>query len=241
MPDSFVDTPPIPARVVLEGDFPLAELRRPRTSAALQALGRRVAELVPEGAPLQFGPGAVGEAVVSSLTTRVRLWSGIVTDAVIDLAARGLLLGLPRTAYLIGSADLYRWADGRAVVDTLGVTHDPAALAEAGIVAVNTALEIDVHGQIGVEYAGGVPVGAAGGWPDFANAASRSRAGRSVVAQLSHRRGVPTLVDQVRTPVTGRFDVDVVVTEAGATDLRGLTDPERTAALKELWARPSSS
>ncbi len=202
-----------------------------------RAIAGHAAALIPEGAVLQYGPGTIADAILRAITVPVHVDSGLVGDAVLDLDARGLVLGSPRGAYLAGTEPLYEWSDGRAVLEPVEVTHDVSRLAAHDcFVAVNTALEIDPVGQVNVERVGGQPVGGIGGHADFAFAASRSRHGISIIALPSTHRAGPTLVDQLSAPVTTpRADVDVVVTEHGVADLRGLDDRERERALRDLW------
>ena len=199
-------------------------------------LGAEVARLVPEGAALQIGPGPLGDALVAALRQPVRVDSGIVTDAVVDLAARGLLRGEPLGTYLAGTEKLYAWAHGRSVLDGVEVTHDATRLASSGLVAVNTALQVDLLGQVALEGSARVPAAGVGGHTDYAYAASRSVDGLSVIALPSRRAGESTLVDRLTLPVaTPRSVVDVVVTEHGHADLRGLTDEERAEAIAPLF------
>ena len=167
----------------------------------------------------------------------VRVDSGLVTDAVVDLDDRNLLRGMPQGAYLAGTARLYEWSDGKRVVAPVEVTHDLGRLSAVEcFVAVNTALEIDAVGQVNVERVGDQPVGGIGGHADFSLAASRSLLGFSVIALASRHRDAPTLVEHLTAPVTTpRSDVDVVANEHGAADLRGLDDLERATALRELF------
>lgn len=201
-----------------------------------EEIGRHVAALVHGGDSLQMGPGRMGDAVLGALDVPVRIDSGIVTDAVVDLERRGLLLDDPRAAYLVGTEHLFAWADGRAIVDRVEHTHDLTRLASTALVAVNTALELDRVGSVNVEGVGGRVIAGIGGHGDFATAASRSLRGISVVALPTTRGGRSTMVDRLSSPVsTGRSDVDVVVTETGSADLRGLSDRERQSALTALW------
>jgi acyl-CoA hydrolase len=234
-----VPVPPDQVVVVAETD------RRPHSftfaapDAVATAIGERVAGLIPAGAAIQYGPGTIADAVLHAIAVPVAIDSGLVTDAVMHLDARGLVRGRPRGAYVAGTDALYDWADGRHVVDGVEITHDISRLAAHDcLVAVNTALEIDTVGQVNVERVGDEPVGGIGGHPDFALAASRSRHGLSVIAMPSRHRTGPTLVDRLSAPVTTpRSDVDVVVTEHGSCDLRGLDDPARARALRDLWSR----
>jgi acyl-CoA hydrolase len=120
----------------------------------------------------------------------------------------------------------------------LDVTHVPAR-DNGPFVAVNTALEIDLDGQVAVERAGGSTIGGIGGHPDFAFAAAGQPGGLSIIAVTTTARGGrPTLVERLDGPVTTPgHDVDVVVTEHGAADLRGLDRLERRRAISRLWER----
>jgi acyl-CoA hydrolase len=222
--------------IVSEVERPPLDLPRPRVDDVSEAVGRHVAALVRPGAAIQFGPGAIGDATLRALDVPVRVDSGIVGDAVLDLDRRGLLEGVPLATYIAGTAQTYRWVDGRAITARLEHTHDLTRLSQQPLVAVNTALELDLTGQVNVEGFGGDVVAGVGGHPDYAVAAARAIRGLSVVALPTHRGGRRTLVDRLSAPTsTARSDVDVVVTEHGSTDLRGRTDAERTAALRDLW------
>ncbi|MEJ2869245.1 acetyl-CoA hydrolase/transferase C-terminal domain-containing protein [Actinomycetospora sp. OC33-EN08] len=218
----------------------------PEPSAEHRRIGELVAGLLPDDARVQWAPGQLGQAVVRAILDRgrpVHADSGLLGDPVVDLAEAGLLASSPVATYLVGTARLYDWADaqgraGRPVLHGVEVTHDQARLAaDPPLVAVNTAVEIDPDGQVNVEGSASAVVGGIGGHPDYAAAATRSRRGLSVVALASTHRGRPTLVEHLSRPVTtASHDVDVVVTEHGTADLRGLDRPERRAALARLWA-----
>lgn len=203
---------------------------------ASEAIGRIVARFVPAGATIQFGPGRIADAVLAELNVPVRVDSGIVTDSVVDLDARGLLVGTPTATYLVGTERLYRWADGRPILRRIEHTHDVARLSQQPLVAVNTALEIDADGAVNVEGVGGQVLAGIGGHGDYALAASRAATGLSICALPTARSGRSTLVEDLSAPTsTGYADTEVVVTERGAVDLRGLDGAERRAAIRSLW------
>ncbi len=169
----------------------------------------------------------------------VRVDSGLLADPVVDLDERGLLLGTASATALHGTRRLYDWAHGRGVLREIEYTHDISRLTggpdDPPLVAMNAALEIDVDGQVNVEGIGDAASGMIGGHPDFAAAAARG-GGLSVIALPSTHRGRPTLVERLGRPVTTpSHDVQVVVTERGSADLRGLGRTERRRALAELW------
>jgi acyl-CoA hydrolase len=200
-----------------------------------EAIAAQVAPLVPSGSTLQYGPGPLAEAVLGRLEGPVQIDSGIITDAVVRLADRGLLTGAPVATYLSGTPTLYEWADGREIVAPIEFTHDTSRLAGAGLVAVNTALQVDLLGQVALEAPRGRAAGI-GGHADYAYAASRSSRGLSVIALPTARAGRSTLTDRLQLPAsTPRSAVDVVVTEHGRADLRGLDDDERAAAIRALY------
>jgi acyl-CoA hydrolase len=205
--------------------------------AAHHAIAGHVAALIPEGARVQVGPGALGAAVLDGLRSPVRIDSGLLPDGVVGLDRRGLLLGEPVAAYLAGGDQLLDWADGRPLLHPVEYTHDPGRLSSGlPFVAVNTALEVDEQGQVNVEGLPGAAIGGIGGHPDYAAAATRSPGGLSIVALPTTARGRPTLVRRLSGPVTTPgHDVDVLVTEHGAADLRGLDRGERARAIRALW------
>jgi acyl-CoA hydrolase len=222
--------------VLHEVDRTPLQLPAARRSDEGERIGSHVAALIPPGACVQVGPGVVGDAVLRALTAPVRIRSGIVGDAVLGLRDRGLLVDDPATAYVAGSPELYDWADGRVLAHPVEVSHDVARLSALPLVAVNTALEIDLTGQLNVETVAGRNVAGVGGLPDFALAAARSPEGLSVVALPRTRGGRSTLVERLSVPAScARSDIDVVVTELGSCDLRGLDDTERARALQSLW------
>jgi acyl-CoA hydrolase len=199
-------------------------------------IARVLAPLITDSARLQVGPGPVATALLRKLKVPVRIDTGMLPEAVVDLAGRGLLRGDPVATYLAGGPRLYGWADGRAILHPIEYTHDLGRLSAEPLFAVNTAVEIDLDGQVNVEGTASAVLGGIGGHPDYAAAATRSVGGLSIIAMASRHHGRPTLVPSLSRPVsTPAHDVDMVVTERGAADLRGLSRAERRDALKELW------
>jgi acyl-CoA hydrolase len=239
LPDAS-DGTPVPddqVVVVTETDHPPFEYTTSPPGDVAHAIAAQIAPLIPEGAVLQYGPGTVADAILRAIDVPVGIDSGLVGDAVLGLAERDLLTGTPRGAYLAGTAPLYDWSDGRAVLAPVEVTHDIGRLASHDcFVAINTALELDPVGQVNVERSGDDPIGGIGGHTDFAFAASRSRHGLSIIALPTMHRTGSTLVRRLSAPVTTpRADIDMVVTELGVADLRGLDDRERARALRSIW------
>jgi acyl-CoA hydrolase len=232
--------PPLPAAqvlVVAESAARPEHLAAAEPTEAQHQVAERVASLIPEGARIQVGPGGLGAAVYSALRSPVAVDTGLVTDPVVALDTRGLLLGRPVAPYIAGTDVLYDWAPGRVEVSGIEVTHDPHRLVRGRpLCTVNTGIEIDLDGQVNAEVAGGSWAGGVGGQPDYAAAAATSPTGVSIFALASGTAGRPTLVRRLSGPVTTPgHDVEVVVTDRGSADLRGLTRPERRQALARLW------
>jgi acyl-CoA hydrolase len=202
-------------------------------------IGAAVASLVPEDATLQFGPGGIGEGIARALERPVRIWSGLLTESMAELHERDLLLDSAVAAYTWGGASIERLhASGRLQLTTASVTHDLSVIsAIPRFVACNTALQVGLDGSVNVERVGRRVIAAVGGHADFSVGASRSVGGCSIVALRSTTRiGDPTIVPQVDVASTPRSDVDVIVTEHGVADLRGVGDAERGRRIAALAA-----
>lgn len=207
--------------------------------AVYEELADRVLQFVPSESRLQFGPGPLGTALLQRATKPLAIDTGLLTDGVIDLEARGLLRGQPSATYLFGSAELYQWAKGRPILRGIEHSHDLTRLSRgAPFVAVNTAIEIDPVGQINVEGVGDRVVGGIGGHPDYCTAARLNRGGVSIIAVPSLFNGHSPLVERLTRPAsTPAHDVEVIVTEYGHADLRSADWSERRRLIGELFAR----
>jgi acyl-CoA hydrolase len=234
---------------VVETDRPLPQLPDRAPDAVDEAIAGHVAALVEDGDTIQLGVGTLPAAILAGLTGHrdLGVHSGMITDGVVRLVEKGVITGARKeidpglvvTGAALGTVELY------AAVPDLPVefrgasyTHDPGVLARLRtLVSINSALEVDLTGQVNAEVAGGHAVGALGGQADFSGAAARTGA-RSVIALRSTIRGRTTIVPVLReVPVTtARADVDVVVTEHGAAHLRGVPVPERPRRLAVIAA-----
>jgi acyl-CoA hydrolase len=203
------------------------------------AIGRQVVSILPDDPTLQFGPGGIAEGIIASLDCPVHIWSGLVTDAIAGLSDRGLLLSPATAGYVWGAGGLTRLASaGRLHLLPVEETHDLTRVsAIPRFVGCNTALQIGLDGAVNVERIGHRAVAGIGGHPDFCAAATRSVDGLSLIALRStNRRGESTIVPHVDVVSTPRCDVDVVVTEHGIADLRGVDDHERAHRLISVAA-----
>lgn len=247
-----IGTPRLPMSAfaaTVETDRPLREAPAREPDAVDRAIGALVAGLVRNGDTLQMGVGALPNAILIALSghTDLGIHSGMITDGVLDLVEAGAVTGARKeidrglvvTGAALGSSAMYdKLARFPVEFRPASYTHDPAVLARLrSLVAVNSAIEVDLLGQVGAELAGGVHVGAVGGQADFSRAASLTGA-RSIIALRSESRAGSTIVPVLAGGVvtTGRADVDTVVTEHGIALLTGCTVGERARRLIAIAA-----
>ena len=224
-------------RVLAKDDFdlvvetsraPAAPRERPVGELEL-AIARNALPFIPHGGVLEFGIGALPDAVCALLGRHegLRVHSGTVGDGVVELAARGVVSRID-CAMLIGSRRLFDFAreNERVRLRSSEYTHNAEVLArQPRFVAVNSAVEVDLTGQVNGEMAGASYVGAVGGALDFVRAASVS------LTLLPASRVVERLSGPVAVP---RGELGVVVTEKGAADLRGCGLRERERRLRAI-------
>lgn len=204
-----------------------------------RAIGSRVASLLPDEPTLQLGPGGIAEAIVAGIERPVHVWSGLVSDAMAALAERDLLLGTVTAGYVWGGEPIAALARaGRLRLAPVEETHDLSAVsAIPRFVACNTALQVGLDGSVNVERVSGRVVAGIGGHADYCAAAARSDGGMSVIAlRATTRSGASTIVPDVEVVSTPRCDVDLVVTEHGVADLRGVDDVERAQRIVAIAA-----
>ncbi len=200
-------------------------------------IGALVASLLPDQPTLQFGPGGIGEGIARAIERPVRIWSGLVTESMAALHDRGLLLDPVVAAYAWGGEPIGRLAAASMLTLTSStVTHDISQLsAIPRFVGCNTAIQVGFDGAVNVERVGTRTIAGVGGHADFCAGASRSVGGMSIIAVRSTTgRGDATIVPIVDVVSTPRCDIDVVVTEHGIADLRGISDAERARRLKAI-------
>jgi acetyl-CoA hydrolase len=205
-----------------------------RAGEAEAAIARRAAEFIPDGATLEFGLGVLPDAVCAALSSRknLKIHSGTIGDGVVDLM-RCSAIGEAVCGQLIGTRRLFDFARDNAAIRMRSTeyTHDPRVLGSLQrFVAINSAVEVDLTGQVNAEVAGGSYLGAVGGALDFMRAANQSPGGVSLLV-LPAARVVKSLSGPVSTP---RSEAGVIVTERGAADLRGCTLNERMRRMQAI-------
>lgn len=229
---------------MVESDRPLPVVAEGEPGPVERAIARHAAAYIEDGAILQTGIGKIPVAILATLTDRkgLGLHTGVVGDSLVDLLQTGALTGDSHpmhpgrmvTGSLLGSERLYRFADANRAIAMAPVTetHDHRVLAGLPrLIAINSALEADLTGQISAEVAdGGAYLGTVGGQVDFVRGAMASPGGRSIIAFPSRTgRGAARIVPRIASGVvtTARSDADIIITEHGAAELRGVGLRER--------------
>lgn len=221
--------------VLVPTSRPPTEFTVPAPSTVDRRVARRVAGLIEDGSTLQLGVGRLPRAILAELGGHrdLGIHSGLIDDGVAELVEAGVVTGANKTldrgrvvtGMVMGTRRLFDFVDAnpRVAVRETGHTHDPAVLAgQDRFVAINSALEVDLAGQINAEAVDGTYLGAVGGAVDFLRGARASRGGLPIVALPSTAGGGSRIVSRLRGPVsTARSDVGLVVTEHGVADLRG--------------------
>jgi len=247
--DGHVHVSRFAALVSCDDDLP--EVSRTELSTTERAIGGHVAELIPDGACLQLGIGNVPDAVLAALTghRRLGIHSEMFSDGVVELVEAGVITGEdkaihPReivTGFIVGSRKLYDFVDDNPAVRLLdvGYVNDPHVIRRnPRVVAVNSAIEIDLTGQICAESIGTRQFSGVGGQMDFMRGAALSEGGRPVIALPSITRSGHSRIAPVLQPGAGvtttRSHVQYVVTEYGVAELHGKTLGERAQALIDI-------
>ncbi len=228
--------------LVTEATGPLCTLPRAVPDDVDRAIVERVLGLVPPGAWVQLGVGAVPDCILARLAEvpGVRLHSGMLTDALTDFLDASGPDARVVTGELEGSLEAYRRAaaDPRVELRPTTLVHDVPYLGSLErFVSINSAIEVDLSGQVNGEAIDGAQVSGVGGSLDFVEAARYSPGGMSIIALRSTARGRSRIVARLRegTPVSvPRFAVDVVVTEHGVARLAGLDLEQRARALVDV-------
>ncbi|MBW7931979.1 MAG: acetyl-CoA hydrolase/transferase family protein, partial [Gammaproteobacteria bacterium] len=228
--------------VAVETDRAPLELSAAPFGALEQRIAHHLGDLIGDRSTLQMGIGSVPEAIMSMLADRRELGihSGMVGDSAMTLmqsgavtnAHKGIDPGVTVSGVLFGTHQLYRYAERNPQIrlHPTSYTHHIGVLGRLkNFVSINSALEVDLTGQINAEAIGSAHISAIGGQVDYVRAAALSEGGVSIVAlPASGKGGNSRIVSRLSGPVTtARSDADVVATEHGVAHLRGRSLRER--------------
>jgi len=234
---------------IVEKDENLKELAPPSIGDVEKHIGENVAKLIPDGATLQLGIGAIPDAVLLFLREKrdLGIHSEMFSDGVVTLAEEGVITNKKKTintgkfiaSFLMGTTKLYEFVNNNPDVEMHPVDYvnDPCIIGQhENMISINSALQVDLMGQVNAEMIGSRQFSAIGGQVDFVRGASRSKNGKSIIALPSTASGgkisrITCLLDRGAAVSTSRNDVHYVVTEYGIANLRGKTLRERATAL----------
>jgi 4-hydroxybutyrate CoA-transferase len=248
--DSFIHMSDID--VVVESSRPLPELKKNEISETQREIARNVASLIEDGAVLQTGIGGIPDAVLPMLMDRKDLGvhSELVSDGVIPLIEAGVITGerknfKPRkiiVGFVLGTKKIFDFVDNNPIFEfhPTAYVNDPALIARNDrMVAINSAIQVDLTGQVCSDSIGNQFYSGIGGQVDFIRGASRSRHGKAIIAISSTAKdgGVSRIVPMLSPGagvVTSRGLVRYVVTEFGVAYLHGKSIRERAKALIDI-------
>lgn len=248
--DSFIHVSKIDA--IVESSRPLCAMKKIEITDMQAAIARNVAGLIEDGAVIQTGIGGIPDAVLPLLMDRKDLGvhSELVSDGVIPLIDAGVITGArknfkPRKIILgfaLGTKNLFDYVDNNPIFEfhPTAYTNDPALIARNDhMVAINSALQVDITGQVCSDSIGTYFYSGIGGQVDFLRGASRSKGGKPIIALSSTaKNGTVSRITPMLAPgagvVTSRGLIRYVVTEYGVAYLHGKSIRERAQALIEI-------
>jgi acetyl-CoA hydrolase len=251
--DSFIHISKISRAIPV--NYPLVEMSMGDSNELSMSIGRHVAELIEDGSTLQLGIGAIPNAVLGYLETKrdLGIHTELFSDGVMNLVNRGVITNERKSlhpgkivaGFIIGTQRLYSFVDDNPIVELhpTEYVNDPFIIAQNDrMVSINSAIEVDLTGQVCADSIGPKLYSGVGGQVDFIYGASRSKGGRPIIALPSTAtlrdgstisRIVPML-KQGAGVVTSRNHVHFVATEFGAAALYGKTIRQRARALIDI-------
>lgn len=233
-------------------DDPLPEYRPAPHDEVTRAIGEHVASLIPDGATLQAGIGRIPHAALDALGERndLGVHTEMMSDGIMRLVRRGVITGRRKTllpgkhvsSFVLGTGRLYDWVHDNPAIEMRPseFTNDPFLIARNDrMISINSALAVDLTGQVAADTLLGRFFSGIGGQVDFIRGAARSREGKPIIALPSTARGgsvsrIRPALEAGAGVVTSRGDVHYVVTEFGVADLWGKNIRQRAMALIEI-------
>jgi 4-hydroxybutyrate CoA-transferase len=239
---------------IVETDYAPPEAPQGGFSETHERIGALIADLIPDGATLQLGIGSIPDAVLFHLKDKrdLGIHSELFSDGVIDLVDRGVITNEKKTlhpgkiiaGFLFGSQALYEFVHDNALIELhpTDYVNDPFIIAQNdSMIAINSAIEVDLTGQVCADSIGPRFYSGIGGQLDFVRGAARSRGGKPIIALPATAKGgaLSRIVPQLKPGagvVTSRGDVHYVVTEFGVASLHGRSIRERACELIKIAA-----
>jgi acetyl-CoA hydrolase len=234
---------------IVEADYPIPEAPQGGGSEDHLKVGAYIAEMIPNGATLQMGIGSIPDAVLQNLGNHrdLGIHTELFSDGVIDMVDAGVITcarknfhpGKIVAGFLFGSSRLYEFVHNNPIIEMhpTDYVNDPFNIAQNdNMVAINSALQVDLTGQVCADSIGPRFYSGVGGQLDFIRGAARSKGGLPIVAFLSTAKGgeisrIVPMLNEGSGVVTTRNDVHYVVTEFGVAPLYGKTVRQRAELL----------
>jgi acetyl-CoA hydrolase len=245
--DSFIHVSRL--NYVVPVDYPLPEIDMASEgpSDVVENIARHISSLIPDGATMQMGIGAIPDAVLKYLFEKrdLGIHTELFSDGIIDLVEAGVLTNSRKTlhtgkiiaGFILGTKRLYSWCDDNPLIELhpTEYVNDPFVIAQnERMVAINSAIEVDLTGQVCADSIGHRLYSGVGGQLDFIYGASRAKGGVPIIALPSTARNISRIVPSLKPGagvVTTRNHVRFVVTEYGIADLYGKSIRQRAQAL----------
>jgi len=246
--DSFIHVSQID--LLVEVDLPIYELRKKQMTKGEEEIGKHAAELIEDESCLQLGIGGIPDAVLANLAhfKDLGIHSEMVADGVMHLVEKGVITGDKKTlhkgkiiiTFLMGTKEFYEWVHDNPLIEmhTVDYTNNPFLIAQnRKMISINSALEVDLLGQVCADSLGPRQFSGVGGQVDFIRGAKMSEGGKAIIALPSTAKDSSRIVPELKkgaAVTTSRNDVDYVVTEFGIAPLFGKTRRERMKALIQI-------
>jgi acetyl-CoA hydrolase len=249
MGDAFIHVDDIDYFVAV--DYPLPEITRKPATDDQEKIGDLVSEMIPNGATLQTGIGVLPDAILAKLIDKKHLGihSELFSDGVVDLVEKGVITNAAKNlhpgkivaGFLFGTQRLYDFVDDNPMIELhpTDYVNDPFVISQnERMISINSAIQVDLSGQVCADSIGGNYYSGIGGQLDFFRGAARSKEGKAIVALPSTAKGgisrIVARLDDGAGVVTTRGDVHYVVTEYGVASLHGKSVRERARALVNI-------
>ena len=234
---------------LVETDYEPIEIPLPKIGEVEEKIGKHIAELIPDRATLQLGIGAIPDAVLHFLTEKrdLGIHTEMFSDGVVDLYEKGVVTnrynslnpGKFTATFLMGTKRLYDFVDNNPAVLMQPVDYTNSVLVAGrleNLISINSAIEVDLYGQVAADMIGSKQFSAVGGQVDFVRSAMHSKGGKSIIAFPSTGKGgsISRIVHRLNEGAcvtTSRHDVDYIVTEYGVAHLKGRSNKQRAEAL----------
>ncbi len=245
--DSFIHVSRLHS--IVEVDYPLPEAPQGGTADVFMQVGQHIAEMIPDGATLQMGIGSIPDAVLRNLGSHkdLGIHTELFSDGLIDMVENGVITcarksfhpGKIIAGFLFGSKRLYSFVDNNPLIELhpTDYVNDPFNIARnEKMVAINSALQIDLTGQVCADSIGTRFYSGVGGQVDFIRGAARSKGGLPIIAFTSTAKGdtisrIVPMLTQGAGVVTSRNDVHYIATEYGVASLHGKSVQQRVHEL----------